>query len=46
MDLSNLLKLRPFVSNNISGYQVELAKANCRLDLNLVLDLTEMSFFY
>lgn len=45
MDLSDLLELMPFASSNISGYQAELAKANFRLDLNLALDLTEMSFF-
>lgn len=45
MDLSNFLEFMPFASSNISGYQAELAKANFRLDLNLALELTEMSFF-
>lgn len=45
MDLFNFLEFMPFASSNISGYQAELAKANFRLDLNLALDLTEMSFF-
>jgi len=40
VDLSDLLELMPFASNNISGYQAELAKANFRLDLNLPLYLT------
>lgn len=45
MNLPYHVELMPFLSNIISDYQTDLAKANFRIGLYVALDVTGTNFF-